>query len=238
MTLTMVGRLGACLFAMYRVPVAQVGGLVPRGLELLTLGSWAFWGIVMCRVEAMRPAGMPSGLGMTYLHVAHRLYVRSRLADGRTLDGLYFLRSEANRAMVCLGGNRVSDFHFHRARIALESGPDEARVTVQPRDMPASRLVARPAPRFELPADSCFTSVDQARVVLKYSPMGLSIHGRHVHLAEVFRDESHWHESPLTVIESHWPCLHKHAPGARLEMATRAEPIDYRWRLGRRERLV
>jgi hypothetical protein len=76
--------------------------------------------------------------------------------------------------------------------------------------------------------------------VLKYAPLGLSISksGRRVRVAEVIRDEVQWREEPVEVEAADWS--YPRSLGLRdlrLVRATRAAPIDYRWRIGRTERL-
>ena len=49
----MVGRLSHCVLLSYRTPTDSVRGLLPPGLELRTHNGFAFWNIVVCRVERM-----------------------------------------------------------------------------------------------------------------------------------------------------------------------------------------
>src|SRR5215213_8264418 len=92
----MNGRLSECLLLSYRTPARAVRKLVPGHLELVTRDGWAFWNVLACRVEGMRPAGVPKSLGVDYHHVAYRLHVKARTAAGETLRGLYFVRSDAD----------------------------------------------------------------------------------------------------------------------------------------------
>jgi hypothetical protein len=86
--------------------------------------------------------------------------------------------------------------------------------------------------------DSCFASPEEAASFLKYRPFGLSVAGKRLKLAEVFRNESDWHETPVGVAHSRWNYLESLGQhDIPLERATRVSPIDYRWRLGRTERL-
>ncbi len=235
MTLTLVGRLSECLLLAYRTPAESVAHLVPRGLELVTHGPWAFWNLVACRVEAMRPAGFPRWCGVSYHHVACRLHVR---ATGGSHEGLFFVRSDADHPLVARLGNLVSDFRFHPARITLAAAEDAVELVMHGTQdgQGDARLRAVPEPAPQLARGSCFSSLPEARAFLKYRPLGLSCHAKsgRLKLAEVFRDETQWCERPFRVIESHWPYLE--SLGQRdlcLELATRVAPIDYRWRLGR-----
>lgn len=243
MTLTMTGRLAECVLLAYRTPAASVRALLPAGLQLVTHGDWAFWNIVVCRVADMRPAGLPAWLGISYSHVAYRLYARARTADGSNVDGLHFLRSDADNPLIAGAGNWFSDFRFHRAAIGLEATDSavELRVASRTDRRGDASLSARETPVAELAPGSCFNTVAEASAFLKYRPLGLAVDARSatLKLAEVFRDEQQWREHPLRVTAAHWQFLEDLGQhDAKLECATRVAAIDYRWRLGRRSPLA
>ena len=81
-TISAVGRLSDCLLLSYRTPADAVRQLLPRGLELVTRGPFAFWNVVACRVDGMRLAGLPASCGVSYSHVAYRLHVQARTGNG------------------------------------------------------------------------------------------------------------------------------------------------------------
>lgn len=166
--------------------------------------------------------------GVTYHHVAYRLYVRAAEADGRAIDGLYFVRSDVDRAALAWCGNVVSDFRFHTAEMSLTAADEEISLGVTSPDGADARLCTRPS-----------TNRSDPPGLLKYRPVALSCDGRNrwLKLAEVARDESAWRETSLDVIDANWSFLAGQTD-LRLESATRVAPIDYVWRLGRRVPVV
>lgn len=226
----MTGRISACVLLAFRVPRRQVESLVPAGLELVTHGEWAFWNVVASRIEAMRPAGLPAWCGLSYHHVAYRLYVRAQNTNP-SAEGLFFVRSDADQTLIATTGNWLSDFRFHRSQIAFSATPTEVSVQVHSREA-AAELHALPAAVSGTPeADSCFDSCAAAAKFLKYRPLGLAPAAGAVRLAEVFRNEAEWHEAPLTVRSARFQFLDQFGPH-QLELATQVAPLDYRWRLG------
>jgi hypothetical protein len=249
--LAMNGRLDECLLISYRTPARTVRRLVPHGLELLTRDGFAFWNVVACKVGAMRPAGVPRRLGAGYRQVAYRLHVRARTAAGETLDGLYFVRSDADSAFVSQFGNLLTDFSFHRSEVELSHATHESAdvttLAIQSHDGAAADALVRVAtldalaPDPRRAPDSLFATAAEADRFLRYRPLGLSVDvdGRYLRLAEVLRDQSKWRERPVRVIEAHWKFFDALGQDdLRLERATRVDPIDYRWRLGRRAALA
>ena len=103
------------------------------------------------------------------------------------------------------------------------------------------RLAARPPVR---QTGSCFPTLDGAREFLKYQPFALAVNGaaghRHLRIAEVQRDEAAWRETPVTLAEARFALFDRlgQTDQAHFELATRVEPMDYVWKLGRREALL
>mgnify|MGYP001793625581 CR=1 FL=1 len=242
---TMVGRIDECLLLSYRVASEAVEHLVPKPLELVTHKGFAFFNIVVCHIDRMRPRGVPAWGGVSYHHVAYRLMVRAQRGDGTAFRGLYFLRSDADSGLVSLGGNLASEFRFNVAEVSLGMHDGVVSAAVRSRDgVGDASLEVDTGCSPELREDSIFETMELARSVLKYAPMGLAPRGdRRVALAEVFRDELDWDERVVGVSDARWAFFDSIGESLGieppvLELATRVAPIDYRWRLGRTERVA
>lgn len=229
----MQGRISACVLLAYRTPMRAVEQLVPRGLELVTRDEWAFWNVVASRIEAMRPSGLPAWCGLSYTHVAYRLYVHST-STSTPVEGLFFARSDADNALIATTGNWLSDFRFHHSQIEFDATNEDVNLKVYNPEALAE-LHATPSTG-AIPSSivsPCFSSHDEAAHFLKYRPLGLAPGPKALRLVEVFRDETAWQETPLTVRTARFPFLEKFGLH-ELELATQVAPIDYRWRLGNR----
>jgi len=242
MNLTMVGRLTPCLLLSYAIASRSAARLLPPGLQLITCRDCAFLNIVVCRVERIRPWFSPRSFGLTYWHVAYRLHVRATLENGGPIEGLYFLRSDGDQQVLSIVGNWFTDFRFHAARIHFSTTEAESCVQVRGTHNVVGdasvrlRTVARDCQLAESP----FCSLQERERVLKYAPLSMaaSQSGEFVRLAEVRRREAAWSEEPVEVVQADW--AYPRSVGLedlRLVRATRVKPIDYRWSLGRRERI-
>lgn len=257
MNLTMTGRLTDCTLLSYRTPAKTVAHLLPEGLELVTRGPWAFWNVVACRVEAMRPRAMDllpdaalkipgvfPGAGVSYHLVAYRLLVQAMTDRADLRMGLYFLRSDADARVLGAVGNRTTDFRFHPATIQLETGDHAYALDVVSADRQGDATLRLAATPPGLAPGSCFPTMTDAQEFLKYRPYALAARGpaerRHLRIAEVQRDETAWAETPVTVAEARYAYFERlgQAEHVRLELATRVAPMDYVWKLGRREPLL
>jgi hypothetical protein len=240
MKLTMQGRLDPCFLLSYAVEAEAVKNLLPGGLNLTTYRGVAFLNIVISRILAMRPLGVPAVLGLTYWHVAYRLHASAELASGQTIEGLYFLRSDVDRGLPVVPGNILTDFRFHKAtiRTSLDGSLKGVEITNTAGGIAGAEAVIETQPEGQDELSPPFDMIEAREKILKYAPFGLSMDrsGHRLKVAEVKRDERQWDEQPILVQTAKWEYLHRTIPGeTRLVRATQAMPVDYRWHIGRLE---
>jgi len=231
--LTMVGTIDRCWLFTYQTPEADAQRLLPYPLLPVTYRGSAFWNVVVCHVDGMRPKGAPKALGMCYWHVAYRLYVRyptgtrvrtpdSPVVDGPEIQGLYFVRSECDSKLMAMAGNIMTDFNFHTAEITVDNG----RIDVDGADCQGHTVVSESAPS-ALPPYSAFDHLDQAARFLKYKPFGISVdtHGTG-NIVRIVRDERAWH-ARLVEAQADWSFFAD--KDVRPEICYEVDPIDYQW---------
>ena len=228
---TVRGRLRRCWLFVYRTPVESARALLPPQLEPVTREDFAFWNIVVCKIGGLRPAPLPAAVGLDYWHVAYRLHVRAPTEGGFFVEGLHFLRSDCDRALVALAGNLVTDFHFHHATVAVSVGTSGSTGKIRARGGDADFRLGSEPPS-SLNPGSPFASLGQAADWLKYKPFGLSSCGDGaINVVHVARDEAAWRSRLVTVEKARWEFLGPYETA--LEICYEVEPIDYQWERGR-----
>ncbi len=226
--ITVVGDIDHCWLLAYRVPIAQLADVLPKPLEPVTLGGFGFINVVVSELSHMRPAGLPAFLGLRYWHVAYRIYAK---VGG--VEGLYFLRSDANNSAMVVLGNLLTDFQFHKAGVEVEVSQSRLALLVRSTEAPgAVRLDYSLATT--LAEGSPFSGLEEAKEFLKYKPAGLSVHSGCVDVLRITRDEAAWRSKLVHVVDQEFAFLEPF--GAVLEVCYEVEPIKYRW--NRAERVV
>ncbi len=238
--ITLIGRLADCVQLTYRTPAESVRPLLPDGLELAVRGPWAFWNVMACRVEHIRPAGVPAMLGLTYHHVAYRLLVQAMNDRAEVVRGLHFLRSEVDARAVSFLGNRLTDLRMHPASISFDA--DDCGVYVQASKGESGSgsgllIDAAHAPA-RLADGSCFPTIDDARAFCRHTPNALAVaeHDgqRLLRTTRVSRASGAWSESPVVVRQARLAFLESISQDRliELEWACRLGATDCRWEIG------
>ena len=123
--------------------------------------GWAFLSIVIAEMERMRPAFLPRALGITYCQVVYRAVV----VCGRE-RGVYFVRSDANNALMVMAGNTFTFFRFHRAAVSWSFSQGITRFSLRPTGGEAAGIDAEydsTEATQQMPATSRFATLDQAQ---------------------------------------------------------------------------
>jgi uncharacterized protein YqjF (DUF2071 family) len=123
--------------------------------------GWSYLSIVIAVMERMRPAFLPRPLGITYSQIVYRAIV----VCGRE-RGVYFVRSDADNALMVKAGNALTFFRFHRADATWSFSQGSTRFSLRPRNGEAAGIDAEydlADANDRMPENSRFATLDQAQ---------------------------------------------------------------------------
>ncbi len=225
--LTVQGTLSRCWLFAYQMPEADATIFLPPQLEPITHNGCAFWNIVVCKVQSIRPLFLPKVFGITYWHVAYRIYVRFYPRDSAPVEGLYFIRSDCDNNLISTAGNIMTDFNFHSASIEIGETDNTVAIQVGSPDMPASVTISKTDQPLLSP-HSCFASLTEAAECLKYKPKGISVDSNGTaNIVNIQRAERQWKFRLRSVTQADWAFFSDKS--ALPELCYEVEPIDYVW---------
>ena len=108
-------------------PKEQVAARIPECLEPDTHDDrWGFVAVAIVQTRHLRPAGFPKWLGSDFILVGYRFFVRYKSASGRSLRGLYILRSETDKTRMALLGNLFTRYRYVKTDIHIEDSDGHA----------------------------------------------------------------------------------------------------------------
>lgn len=231
--ITMLGTIDRCWLVALRADPDKVRQVLPLPLEPVIHGGYAYLGIVVSHLKSMRPAPLPAWTGVSYWHAAYRIYARLSPPGRLPIEGLWFIRSDADSALMTSAGNLLTDFRFHQSSIRAETQGDLTTLAVSSADYPLEVVLGGPA----LLADgSPFHGIDEAAKALEYAPAGLSLAGDDGLVMRITRDHSQWKYKLKGVLSLESPLLRDF--DAVPEVAYEVEPIDYQWNRAKRVKMA
>lgn len=97
----------------FAVPKEQLQSLIPECLQLDTFqDKWAFVAIAMVQTKDLRPKGFPKFMGSHFFLIGYRVFVRYTNHAGKSLRGLYILKSETNKKKMEFMGNIFTHYNY------------------------------------------------------------------------------------------------------------------------------
>jgi uncharacterized protein YqjF (DUF2071 family) len=97
----------------FAVPREHIQHLIPKCLELDTFkDKWAFIAVAMVKTRSLRPKGFPKILGNDFFLIGYRVFVRFTTQTGKSLRGLYILKSETDKKKMEFFGNTFTHYNY------------------------------------------------------------------------------------------------------------------------------
>ena len=153
----------------YRVDPEALAMFLPKPFRPALVGDFGIAGICLIRLGAIRPAGLPTVLGVASENAAHRVAVEWDTANG-PVTGVYIPRRDTSSRLGALLGGRVFPGWQHRARFRVEEADGSYRVDVSSHDGNVEIVVAAHRTAAVM-AGSAFESVEQASEFFRCAPL-------------------------------------------------------------------
>lgn len=233
----MATRFGHSVVLTYALPAEVLTPLLPAGLRLDTYRGVGFVAIGVVSTRRLRPAYLPARFGLDAVLVGYRIMTAFATPTGRTMRGLYVLRSDTDRRLLRLGANALTRYRYHAARIQDSSTDTSVRVDVSTMDGQAD-LLLRADIRAEsgLPASSPFATMADARRFAGPLPYTFDHEASTGSIVVVKAFRSAWRPRPVSVSVPRAGFL-AHGPFADtrpvLANAFHVADLDYGWHRGR-----
>ncbi len=97
----------------FAVPKEQLQNLIPACLQLDTFQEkWAFVAVAMVQTKDLRPKGFPKFMGNDFFLIGYRVFVRYINNAGKSLRGLYILKSETDKTKMEFFGNIFTHYNY------------------------------------------------------------------------------------------------------------------------------
>ena len=147
----------------FAFPKEQILHLIPECLALDTFNDkWAFIAIAMVQTTGLRPKGFPRIFGNDFFLIGYRVFVRYTNNAGKSLRGLYILKSETDKKKMEFFGNIFTHYNYTTTDIHQLNQNGTTEINSEKSDFKL-RIENSDNISISLPADSPFTDWNEAR---------------------------------------------------------------------------
>jgi len=156
----------------YHVEPGVLAPLLPPPFRPKVVHGVGMVGICLIRLKKVRPAFLPSWLGISSENAAHRTAVEWDEA-GAVRDGVYIRRRDTSSRLNAWAGGRLFPGIHHHARFTVEETADRYHVALRSDDG-ETRVEVRGRRAEALPASSVFGSPEEASAFFRAGSLGYS----------------------------------------------------------------
>jgi len=196
------GTIKRRLLVNFRADPVAVQRLLPHPFRPKLHNGRSLVGICLIRLEEIRPAGLPSALGLLSENAAHRIAVEWTDAAGVQREGVFIPRRDTGSFLNRVAGGRVFPGEHHAARFSVVDSGGHIDFTMASGDgSVAVRVVGEDAD--SLPASSCFGSLVEASAFFEGGSLGYSVTRDAERLDGLLLRTMDWRIRALSVTEVH-----------------------------------
>ena len=223
----------------FAVPKEQILHLVPKCVSLDVFNEqWAFIAIAMVQTRELRPKGFPKILGNNFFLTGYRVFVKFKNNAGKTLRGLYILKSETDKKKMEILGNIFTHYRYTTTDIELEKQGNIEKIYSLKSGF---KLIFENdiAENISLPNDSPFMQWKEARRYAGPLPFTFTYNSTNKQILIIEGVRQNWHPKPIRIIDYHFDFLERmRLNNIRLANAFILEDIPYHWKKGRIEQWI
>ena len=220
----------------FSIPKEQIQHLIPECLELDTFNDkWAFIAIAMVQTKGLRPKGFPEILGNDFFLIGYRVFVRYTNNAGKSLRGLYILKSETDKKKMEFFGNIFTHYNYTTTDIhqlkqngttVINSGKSGFKLRIENSDNES----------ISLPAGSPFADWKEARRFAGPLPFTFTYNPTNKKILIIEGVRENWKPMPVKVIDYNFCFIDNlKLNDAKLANAFIIRNIPYYWKKGKLE---
>ena len=220
----------------FAVPKEELTRFIPECLKLDTFSDkWAFVAVAMVQTTGLRPKGFPVFLGNDFYLIGYRIFVRYTNTAGKSLRGLYILKSETDKKKMEYLGNIFTHYAYTTTDIAQTNTGN--KTIIQSDKSGLSIEIESGAEIYALPESSPFADWKEARKYAGPLPHTFTYDQTKKEVLIIEGIRQNWKPAPVKVLAYDIPFTT--ALGLKNEVLANAfiiRNVPYHWQKGRIEK--
>lgn len=219
----------------FAVSKEQLQNLIPECLQLDTFQDrWAFVAIAMVQTEDLRPKGFPKFMGNDFFLIGYRVFVRYTNKAGKSLRGLYILKSETDKTKMEFLGNIFTHYNYTTTDIKqIEQKNTKEIFSIKSK---FQIKINKAEEQISLPINSPFAEWKEARRFAGPLPYTFTYNKQTKEVLIIEGVRQNWTPKPVKVISYNFEFLNTiNLQNPILANAFIINNIPYYWKKGKKE---
>jgi uncharacterized protein YqjF (DUF2071 family) len=219
----------------FAVPKEELKTYIPECLQLDTFNDkWAFVAIAMVQTKDLRPKGFPKFMGNDFFLIGYRVFVCYTNNAGKSLRGLYILKSETDKKKMEFMGNIFTHYNYTTTDILQKEQINSKEISST--NSKFKITIDKTEEEISLPDNSPFTGWKEARRFAGPLPFTFSYNSTTKEVLIIEGVRQNWAPVPVKVIDYDFGFL----SSLKLEKPVLANAfiiknIPYYWKKGKIE---
>ncbi|HRG22798.1 MAG TPA: DUF2071 domain-containing protein [Chitinophagaceae bacterium] len=220
----------------FAVPKEQLEQYIPECLQLDTFQDrWAFIAIAIVQTKDLRPKGFPRFMGNDFFLTGYRVFVRYTNSAGKSLRGLYILKSETDKKKMEIMGNIFTQYNYTTTDIGQEETADTK--TISSIKSKLRITIDKATEEILLPEHSPFADWKEARRFAGPLPFTFTYNQEKKEVLIIEGVRENWTPAPVRVLDYQIDFLHTlKTDSPVLANAFVIKNIPYYWKKGKIEK--
>jgi len=220
----------------FAIPKEQIQRLIPPCLQLDTFNDkWAFIAVAMVQTKDLRPRGFSKMFGNDFFLIGYRVFVRYENTAGKSLRGLYILKSETDKRKMEFFGNIFTHYNYTTTDInsIRQNGVSEINSVKSGFKI---RIDDTDSENIPLPPGSPFADWKEARRFAGPLPFTFTYNQANKKVLIIEGVRENWKPMPVKVIDHDFSFINNHKfNDVALANAFIIRNIPYYWKKGKTE---
>lgn len=219
----------------FAVPKEQLQSMIPPCLQLDTFqDEWAFVAVAMVETKNLRPKGFPKFMGNDFFLIGYRVFVRYTNKAGKSLRGLYILKSETDQKKMERLGNFFTHYNYTTTDIQQIEHPGTREIfSIQSK---LKITIDKTEENVSLPENSPFSDWKEARRFAGPLPFTFTFNQNTNEVLIIEGVRENWTPNPVKVINYDFEFLNTMKfENSCLANAFIIKNIPYYWKKGKIE---
>ncbi len=219
----------------FAIPKSELESMIPPCVELdVFQDKWAFIAVAMVQTKSLRPKGFPAFIGNDFFLIGYRIFVRYKTPEGKSLRGLYILKSETNKKKMEYLGNIFTHYNYTTTDIQQFVNQEDKTIKSKQSDFEVSLNLEKE--EVDLPTNSPFANWKEARRFAGPLPFTFTFDSEKSRVLIIEGVRQNWKPNPVEVKNYHFGFINSFGfSEANLANAFVVENIPYSWKKGRKE---